>query len=48
MLFEEMDAEDSDSSLSQVSSLGADFDTMNLESDTSDEDVTDDDVDSHT
>ncbi|CAF1508640.1 unnamed protein product [Adineta ricciae] len=43
-----MDAEDSDSSLSEVSSLDADFDTMHLESDSSDEEVTDEDIDSHT
>jgi hypothetical protein len=46
--FEEMDAEDSDSSLSEVSSLGADFDTLHLESDSSDEEVPDDGLDSHT
>jgi hypothetical protein len=48
MLFEEMETEDSASSLSEVDSLDADFDTINLESDSSDEEVTDDDMDSCT
>ena len=48
MSFEEIDTEDSASSLSEVSSLNDDFDTMHLESGSSDEEVTDDDVDSHT
>jgi hypothetical protein len=45
--FEEIDAEDSTNSLSEVISLDSDFDTMYLESNNSDEEVTDDDVDSH-
>ncbi len=48
MSFEEIDTEDSASSLSEVSSLNDDFDTMHLESDSSHEEVTDDDVDFHT
>jgi hypothetical protein len=48
MLFEEMGTEDSASSLSEVSSLDAAFDTTNLESDSSDEEVTNDDIDSYT
>jgi hypothetical protein len=48
MLFEEMGTEDSAGSLSKVSSLDAAFDTTNLESDSSDEEVTDDDMDSYT
>ncbi|CAF5146175.1 unnamed protein product, partial [Rotaria sp. Silwood1] len=48
MLFEETDTEDSASLLSEVSSLDDDFDTMHLESESSDEEVTDDDVDLHT
>jgi hypothetical protein len=39
--------EDSVNSLSQVSSLDDDFDTMQLESGSSNEEVTDDDVDLH-
>ena len=51
MSFEETDTEDSASSLSEVSSLNDDLDTMHLESDNSDEEVTDheddDEMDSH-
>jgi hypothetical protein len=48
MSFAEIDTEDSASSLSEVSSLDDDFDTMHLESGSSDGEVTDDDMDSHT
>ncbi|CAF1127755.1 unnamed protein product [Rotaria sordida] len=54
MSFEEIDTEDSASSLSEVSSLDDEFDTMHLDSDSSeevtdyDDDDDDDDVDSHT
>ncbi len=47
MSFEEIDTEDSASSLSEVSSLNDDFDTMHLESGSSDGEVTDDDMDSN-
>ncbi|CAF3301341.1 unnamed protein product, partial [Rotaria sp. Silwood2] len=47
MSFEQIDTEDSASSLSEVSSLNDDFDTMHLESDSSDGEVTDDDMDSN-
>jgi hypothetical protein len=47
MSFEETDTEDSASSLSEVSSLDDDFDTMHLESDSSHEEVADDDMDPH-
>ncbi|CAF4814066.1 unnamed protein product, partial [Rotaria sp. Silwood2] len=46
MSFEEIDTEDSASSLSEVSSPKDDFDTMYLESGSSDGEVTDDDMDS--
>ena len=46
MSFEDTDTEDSTSSLSEVTSLDDDFDTMHPESDSSDEEVTDDDMDS--
>jgi len=48
MSFEEMDTEDSASSLGEVSSLDDDFDAMYRESDDSNEEGTDDDLDSHT
>jgi hypothetical protein len=48
MSFEEMDTEDSASSLGEVSFLDDDFDAMYLESDDSNEKGTDDDMDSHT
>jgi len=48
MSFEEMDTEDSASSLGEVSSLDDDFNAMYLESDDSNEEDTDDDMDSHT
>jgi hypothetical protein len=47
MSFEEIDTEDSASSLSEVSSLNDDFDTMYLESGSSDGEVTGDDMDSN-
>ena len=48
MSFEEMDTEDSASSLGEVDSLDDDFDAMCLESDDSNEEGTGDDMDSHT
>ena len=45
MLFEEMDAEDSASSLDEVDYLNDDFDAMCLESDDSNEEDTDDEMD---
>ena len=48
MSFEDIDTEDSVNSLSEVSSLDDDFDTMHLESDSSDNEVSDDDMNSHT
>ena len=48
MSFEKMDKKDSASTLSEVSSLNDDFDAMYLESDDSNEEGTDDDMDSHT
>ena len=47
MSLEATDTEDNASSLSEASSLDDDFDRMNLEFDSSDEDSTDDDVNSH-
>ncbi len=47
MSFEKTHKEDSANSLSQVSSLDDDFDTMQLESGSSNQEVTDDDVDLH-
>ena len=46
-MFEETDTEDSTSSLSEASSLDDDFDTMNLQSNSSDEESTDSEVNSH-
>ncbi|CAF2905503.1 unnamed protein product, partial [Rotaria sp. Silwood2] len=43
-----MDTEDSASSLGEMSSLDDDFDVMYLESDDSNEECADDDMDSHT
>ena len=48
MSFEETDTEDSASSLGEVSSRDDDFDAMYLESDDSNEEGADDDMDSHT
>ncbi|CAF4015715.1 unnamed protein product, partial [Rotaria sordida] len=54
MSFEEIDTEDSASSLSEVSSLDDEFDTMHLDFDSSeevtdyDDDDDDDDMDLHT
>lgn len=48
MLLEEIDTEDSASSLDEVDSLDDDFDAMCLESDDSNEEGTGDDMDSHT
>jgi hypothetical protein len=47
MSFEEIDTEESATSLSEVSSLDDDFDGMHLESRSSDEEMTDDEVDSN-
>jgi hypothetical protein len=47
MSFEETDTEDSASSLGEASSLDDDFDRMHLESDSSDEESTDGELDSH-
>ncbi|CAF1550247.1 unnamed protein product, partial [Didymodactylos carnosus] len=47
MSFEETDSEESISSRSEVSSLDDDFDSIHLESESSDEEVTDDEVDSN-
>jgi hypothetical protein len=47
MSFEEIDTEESASSLSEMSSLNDDFDRMHLESDSSDEESTDGQLDSH-
>jgi hypothetical protein len=46
MSFEESETEESASSLSEVSSLDDDFVRMDLESGNSDEEITDDEVDS--
>jgi hypothetical protein len=46
MLFEEIDTEDSASSLSEASSLDDDLDRTHLESDTSDEESSDGEIDS--
>jgi hypothetical protein len=43
MLFEETDIEESDNSLSNVSSLDSDFSKVQFESSSSEEEVTDDD-----
>ncbi|CAF1601898.1 unnamed protein product [Didymodactylos carnosus] len=47
MSFEETDSEESINSRSEVSSLDDDFDSIHLESESSDEEVTDDEVDSN-
>ena len=47
MSFEETDTEDSTSLLSEASSLDDDFDTMNLQTNSSDEESTDSEVNSH-
>ena len=47
MSLDEIDTEDSARSLGEVSSLNDDFDVMYLESDDSNEEDTDDDMDSH-
>ena len=48
MSFEEKDTEDTTSSLHEVSSLDDVFDAMYVESDGSNEEDTDDDMDAHT
>ena len=47
MSFKETDLEDRTSSLSEASSLNDDFHTMNLQSNSSDEESTDSEVNSH-
>ena len=47
MSFEEIDTEESTSSLSEVSSLGDDLDSMRLESGSSDGEMSDDEMDSN-